>query len=108
MKSKITQWGCLANKKQIKELYDKGKKVYKGNFKLIYQPSDYPALLFSAPKKTFPLAVTRNKIKRQLRMIAKDLPIKPINLCIGVGQDYLKVPFAKNKEVLITLYNTIP
>lgn len=64
----------LKSKKLIAKLFAEGKRVKTSTIQLIYLPQLHPAQFpimvgFSVPKKTIPLAVNRNKIKRQMREI---------------------------------------
>ncbi len=58
----------LKNENQIKLLFDKGKTITYGGITLKYlQTNDELKVGFSAPKRRFPKAVLRNKIKRRMR-----------------------------------------
>lgn len=58
----------LKNENQIKLLFDKGKTITYGGITLKYlQTNDELKVGFSAPKRWFPKAVLRNKIKRRMR-----------------------------------------
>lgn len=60
----------LKSRKAIAQLFDEGKTVTKFPIKVFYLPQqDYleNKAAFAVPKRSFKLAVSRNRIKRQLR-----------------------------------------
>lgn len=60
----------LKNKKTIDLLFEKGKTVSNFPLKLFYLPlneGQYHQVAFAVPKRNFKLAVSRNRIKRQMR-----------------------------------------
>ncbi|MAM30776.1 MAG: ribonuclease P protein component [Flavobacteriaceae bacterium] len=60
----------LKSKKQITQLFDEGKTVTKFPIKVFYIPlasAEVSKAAFAVPKRNFKSAVTRNRIKRQLR-----------------------------------------
>lgn len=63
----------LKKEKVIKQLFSKGKSVYKYPFKLLWLPNAVaeeqtnPQVLVSVPKRAFKKAVDRNRIKRQIK-----------------------------------------
>ena len=64
----------LKSKKILEALFEKGVTADAGPLKLIWQitpfNSSFPAqAAFSAPKKKFPLATDRNRVKRQMREV---------------------------------------
>ena len=69
----------LKGVKNISLLFEKGRVVNSFPISLIYVPSDVTAWLVSVGKKTAPLAVDRNKIKRMLRLGVRE------NLLLGMG-----------------------
>tara|TARA_B100000989_G_scaffold105268_1_gene77131 strand:+ start:504 stop:839 length:336 start_codon:yes stop_codon:yes gene_type:complete len=68
----------IKDKKKIEKIFEMGSLVKYGSVAVKFydfnnHPSEYGV---SVPKKTFPLAVTRNKIKRQVRHCVDDLSKK--------------------------------
>jgi ribonuclease P protein component len=60
----------LKNKKTIDLLFEEGKTVSNFPLKLFYLPLNegrYHQVAFAVPKRNFRLAVSRNRIKRQMR-----------------------------------------
>jgi len=62
----------LTSKKLMDELFRKGSSIVLEPVRLVWLRTELPAAVpvqtvFSVPKRSFPLAVHRNKIKRQLR-----------------------------------------
>jgi len=59
----------LSSKTSIKELFNKGSSFYSYPFKVISLPvaSENNQILITVPKRLHKKAVTRNKIKRQIR-----------------------------------------
>jgi len=61
----------LCSQKTINSLFESGNVFYSGVLKVIWKANNdtVPAVkaAFSAPKKTFKLAVTRNLVKRRMR-----------------------------------------
>lgn len=61
----------LKSEKQIQKLFDEGSSVRHAGLKLIYLKKETEGVklqvAFAAPKKNFPSAVTRNRIKRLMR-----------------------------------------
>ncbi|MDE5617802.1 MAG: ribonuclease P protein component [Ureaplasma sp.] len=70
---------------------------------------DKPQIAIIASKKKFNLAVTRNKIKRQVRSILLEWIIKlnTYNIVIVVKQDWLKFAYIENKNQLENLLRRI-
>ena len=89
----------LKNKKKIELLFRLGEKKSSGFFECRYLSSseDKGVLRFVvvAPKKNFPRAVDRNKIKRRLREIVR----KKSSLLEGSGFNWFLFVYLK-KEVL--------
>jgi ribonuclease P protein component len=69
MSHKFPKTEKLKSRKTIELLFSEGKSVTKFPVKLIYLPSEAltTQVAFAVPKRNFKLAVTRNRIKRQLR-----------------------------------------
>lgn len=63
----------LKSEKAIKEVFSKGKGVFKYPFKVVILPKEFcvdeqlPQVMVSVPKRAFKKAVDRNRIKRQMR-----------------------------------------
>jgi len=61
----------LSSQKTINSLFENGNIFYSGVLKVIWKADNNTALTakaaFSAPKKSFKLAITRNLIKRRMR-----------------------------------------
>lgn len=60
----------LKSRKTIKQLFEEGKSFTKFPIKVLYIPSENKVATqaaFAVPKRNFKLAVSRNRIKRQLR-----------------------------------------
>lgn len=70
MTKKFPKEEKLKSRKTIERLFAEGKSIKKFPIRLLYLPQEevtaYQAA-FSVPKRNFKLAVTRNRIKRQLR-----------------------------------------
>lgn len=71
---KFTKAEKLCSKKIIESVIASGKSINQYPFKIVFLQqtlsSPYPIqIVFSVPKRNFKLAVSRNKIKRQLREI---------------------------------------
>jgi ribonuclease P protein component len=80
-------------------------------FRIHFLPNRLKQLRFglAVNKKNFKTAVLRNKIKRQMREIVKQLEIvKNIDIVIIVKYAYINNTFQANKKMFINLYNTIP
>jgi len=60
----------LKSRKVIEQLFSEGKSISKFPIKLFYLPLEEASVhqaAFAVPKRNFKLAITRNRIKRQLR-----------------------------------------
>ena len=69
MSHKFPKTEKLKSRKTIERLFSEGKSMTKFPVKLIYLPSEaaITQATFAVPKRNFKLAVSRNRIKRQLR-----------------------------------------
>ena len=61
----------LKGRENIASLFESGKRLSEYPLQLYYKKADEPAFGVSVGKRSFPLAVDRNKIKRLLRVGAK-------------------------------------
>lgn len=80
-------------------------------FRIHYFPNRLKKIRFglAVNKKNFKTAVLRNKIKRQMREIIRNLSdIKSIDIVVIVKYAYINNTFQANKKMFINLYNTIP
>ena len=80
----------IKDKKKIEKIFELGSFIKYGSVAVKFYdfnncPSEYGV---SVPKKTFPLAVTRNKIKRRLRNIINDA-VK--NIALKFDYSYLVI-----------------
>ncbi len=66
----------LKGNKKIEFLFEKGKRFSSSFLRCVFLEQDSEDLLYvvSVPKKSFPRAVDRNKIKRQLREVLRKNP----------------------------------
>lgn len=64
----------MKNKKDISNLFEKGKKIFLKELMVIYIPSEKTEFLFTS-KKGIDSAVKRNTIKRKLREISRKLDL---------------------------------
>jgi len=69
------------NKSQIDNLFKKGRKYYGSLIKVVAIPGDGEVII-SAPIKTFPKAVDRNRVKRLLRLATKEVDFSKVNAFI--------------------------
>ncbi len=70
MKLNLNKTDRLKSKKAITQLFEEGKSFKKYPLRVLYLPVDDVEKTragFSVPKRLFKLAVTRNRIKRQIR-----------------------------------------
>lgn len=109
MKSNIN-FTTLKKNSEIKNLAIRGKflscKEFKFRFQLI--KSDMIRYAISVNKKIFRTAVLRNKIKRQIRAMIRNINLeKSFDLLIIINQQYLKNNFATNNHTFVKLINKI-
>lgn len=70
MSLKFPKHEKLKSRKVIEQLFSEGKSVVKYPLKAFFLPIDdsvYHQAAFAVPKRIFKLAVTRNRVKRQIR-----------------------------------------
>ena len=100
----------LKNKKKIELIFDKGKTIKKGSILLkFYDFSDNEnEYAVSVPKRHIKSAVSRNKIKRQLREIInkQDLIRKGISFFIIYNSSEIS-DFIKLKGLTMSLLNKL-
>jgi ribonuclease P protein component len=78
------------------------------SFTISYIACNETKYLLIATKKNFKLAVQRNLIRRQIKMMLQEYQQnKPVAISIIVNRNYLQLSFAKNKENLFALFNKI-
>ena len=90
----------LCNKKEIDAIFEAGNKIKSYPFILMYKETDYKEtvpfkIVFSAPKRTYRLAVQRNRVKRISR--------EAIRLNKTLLESYLK---SENKKLALFLLYT--
>jgi ribonuclease P protein component len=100
---------------KLKEIFKQGKKKSFPELSIYYQNNvySYPRISIVIPKKLHKKAVFRNKIKRRLKHILRDLikerKIKPRDYVFVVKSIKLKEEkFAKLKEKIEKYINEIP
>ena len=106
----------LKQEKVIKQLFSKGKSVYKYPFKLLWlansqaEEGTNPKVLVSVPKRAFKKAVDRNRIKRQIKEAYRlnksewlgELDNKPAYLAIiYVAKEFNESSFITKKLVRV-------
>jgi len=83
--------------------------LFSKHFTILFDSNNEDAkadVLFAVKKKNFKKAVTRNKIKRQMRqMIKKELPVR--NIAIIVKSNYNIMQFKSNKDELNNLLSKV-
>ncbi|QNJ97517.1 ribonuclease P protein component [Constantimarinum furrinae] len=108
----------LKSKKAIGRLFEEGKSITKFPVKLIYMADDEAVenkAAFAVPKRSFKLAVTRNRIKRQMResyrlqkeVLSSNNDSKFALLFLYIGKDKPKYEQLENsvKKLLSQLIN---
>lgn len=101
----------LRNKKDFKNLF-KNKTCYYSSFFIIYTTKNTKKHLrtaISVNKKNEKKAVNRNKIKRQVRAIIREVKNKniPIDMLIIPKKNFLEVDFSNKKQDLLVLIKKI-
>lgn len=87
-----------------------GKLAKNQSFRIFYSISkfDYTRVGLSVGKKTIGNAVTRNRVKRQIRAMADSLinyDLNKFDIVIIARADFLSKDFAENKSLLSDLLN---
>lgn len=104
------QFTILKKNLEIKQLFQKGKFISNSIFVLKYQENYFKQTRYaiSVNKKIFRTAVLRNKIKRQIRNIVRNLPsYKNIDILVIVKNLYLEKDFNTINNSFQSLYNKI-
>lgn len=108
----------LKQKKDFRRLITKGKKISNSLFHLIYfkkfnkekatETKKQFRYAISVNKKTFRTAVLRNKIKRQIRSLIRNLEEpKNIDCLIVVKKEYLNNDYKNIKKKFFEIYQKI-
>ena len=107
---------CLS-KKEIKEIYDLGRRGHSKYFTIIWHPQNeknvFKNAVISVPKKNIGKATSRNYLKRVIRELYRlnkhlllDEAQIPFNIILIYNASYL-TDFNKLKEELLTLFKNI-
>ncbi len=100
----------LKQKKDFKRLSLKGKKLSNSLFLLIFLKNENIGFQYaiSVNKKNFRTAVIRNKIKRQIRNVIKELDsYKNIDCLIVIKKEYLAKDYKTIKSKFKEVYQKI-
>lgn len=98
---------ALRSKKDFEKLFEKKTSYYSSFFIIHASKNNKPTFRFaiSVNKKNFKKAVDRNKIKRQIRSIIREIENKKIGIdfLIIPKNNFLKAEFLKKKNDLLKL-----
>ena len=86
----------LKGRENIASLFESGKRLSEYPLQLYYKKADEPAFGVSVGKRSFPLAVDRNRIKRLLRVGVKKHLSKPLEN-YECNHSHVMVMFIGNK-----------
>ena len=93
----------LKSKKEIQKLFESGKTISNGFFLFKFIESESSNFLFAVSSKKFPRAVDRNRIKRLMKEVVREVIIK--NKSIAIIYTGTSVP--EFKEVDNSIKNLI-
>lgn len=99
----------IKKSQDFEKIIHKRKSVTNKQFVLYYFPNDEHLRIGISVSKKLGKAVVRNKIKRQVRMMAQDIfdENQKCDYIIIVRNSYLKNDFEANKKSLESLYKKI-
>jgi ribonuclease P protein component len=107
---KNSQLVSIKSSREIDKLIKNSKTISNSNYLIRFTHNDINKLRFviAPSKKIFKTAVSRNKIKRQVRMFIINIEnIKSVDILIIIKECYNKNTYLINNNSFIDLYNKI-
>ncbi len=94
----------IKNKIEFNKIFNNSKQIHSNLYIIKYSKNDEFRYGISISKKMFKLAVTRNKIKRQIKSIINSIDINlNLNIIVLVKKNYDVNNYSKSKEDFIKI-----
>ena len=101
----------LCKNEQILGVINSKQKKFAENINIFYKENDLKnwRIAIIASKKNFPLAVIRNRIKRQAKAMIREInfPFPSLDIVLVIKSNWIQATYQENKEKLKNIFSKL-